>query len=246
VIDRGVSLAVAGLVLLSAGCGLPVGNAQGAADAQPLASLPTHSVAVTPGSSPTTGSAGPSPSTVVRSPVAGPKGSTLVSDTANGFSLILPPGYTKLANLKDLDAALARSKDALKLTPAQIAQFRTAMQQNVRLFGVNFLTGASLNMLVVPANGEQASTLTSDIPSIKAQLAAVHATDVKVVRATVAARPGLRATASLKTPSGTFTEVQLYTIANDKVYILTISGRPTKATDLALITRSLQVTAPVV
>ena len=250
---------------LCAGCGLATGTSQGAADAKPLTSLPTHSAGTptadgtAPGGSPSDASSSPgagsgmsespTPSTATpatQPPVNAPKGATQVSDTAHGFSLTLPPGYTKLSSVNDLNKALAAAGTALKLTPTQIDQFRSAMQHNLPLYSVNVLTGASVNMVVVPANGEQADGLAAEIPAIKNQLASVHATNVKIVKATVAGHPGLRTTSTLKTPRLTVNEVQLYTIANDKVYIVTVSGSPIKAADLALITRSLQFTAPTI
>jgi hypothetical protein len=258
-----MQLAVAAVTVAGLGtsCGLAGGASQGAADARPLTSLPAHSGSASAGSaSPDAGSASPdagsisagstpsaTASTRATQPVTDtPKGSTAVNDAAHGFSLTLPPGYTKLTTVKELDKALGAAGSALKLTPAQIEQFRAAMQHNLPLYGVNLRTGSSVNIVVVPANGEPAENLAAEIPSIKSQLASVHATNVKIVKATVAGRPGLRTTATLKTPRLTVNEVQLYTIANDKVYIVTVSGSPIKAADLALVTRSLQFSTPAV
>ncbi len=259
-----LTLAAIGIAGLCASCGLAGGASQGAADATPLTSLPTHSSGASAsgtsaagggsaspsGGSDPSGSATPSaaaPGTAGSQPVANaPKGSTGVNDTVHGFGLTLPPGYTKLSSLKDLDKALAAAGSGLKLTPAQIEQFRSAMQHNLPLYSVNVLTGAAVNMVVAPANGETADSLASEIPAIKKQLIGVHASNVKIVKATVAGHPGLRATATLKTPRLTVNEVQLYTIANDKVYIVTVSGSPIKSADLALVTRSLQFTAPTI
>jgi len=258
------TLAAVATAALCASCGFATASSQGAADAQPLASLPAHSSStLTPSGTATAPSDGastpgsgsgmsesPAPSTATTpgtKPVpSGPKGSTPVNDAAHGFSLILPPGYTKLASVNDLNKALAAAGTALKLTQTQIDQFRSAMQHNLPLYSVNVLTGASVNMVVVPANGEPAESLAGEIPAIKNQLASVHATNIKIVKATVAGHPGLRTTSTLKTPRLTVNEVQLYTIANDKVYIVTVSGSPIKAADLALITRSLQFTAPTI
>lgn len=210
--------ALTGALLLAA-CGSGSGGTSSGA-AAPASSTPATTAPATVASVPA-----PTPSTPAA--VAGSEkladGSTRVTDPEQGFQLVLPRGYTRITSKEQLAEIAKAGSKALKKQSEQLTV--QAFQENVKLFAVNKLTGGTINLVVVAADGATSADLQDQASTFEDLLTQqLGATDVTSTKITIDGDPALRANGTVNVSGTKVKLTQLYAVHGDHVFITTIGG----------------------
>lgn len=212
--------------LLLAACGKGGSTAGSAAPAAGSASVTASSSPSTPASS--TPSSSPSSSPAVASGVEKlADGSSRVTDAVVKFQLVVPRGYVRITDKKQLDEIVQAGRKALKNRSSELDA--AAFQKNVKLFAINKLTGATISLATAEAAGMTGADLVDQADQIHAVLSErLGAKAVSTQPITVDGEPALRADGTVTSPAGEkFQLSQIYAVSHDRVFILTIGGANT-------------------
>jgi hypothetical protein len=186
------------------------------------------------------------PATVGTGASASAAAGTPVTDRENGFALTLPAGFRYARDAAGLERAVS-GVDRKKF-PDITSQLRAVFGQGGKLVAVRAV-GDELDNITVsvgPAGPMTSASLAQDKirAQLKQQIIGLGAKNVTLAPVTLDGAQGLRVDYQLPVADATVTGVQLYTVASEKTYVVTLSYRSTDkapADHVALVERSFRV-----
>lgn len=161
--------------------------------------------------------------------------------TGENFTIDMPVGWEQPPlDPASFDQAAATLRAQNPSLAEGLEAIRASLAQGSRLFAIDPADGSSVNLIVTGTGGRSLADLVGD--AIR-QLAAVGVRDVQEETVRVGARPGRRLAFGLpvKGTTGTFNvpETQVYVVADDLLFVLTLLGRNPS---LPVVADSLRVT----
>ena len=208
------------VAMLLAGCGGGTATTAGPTTSEAPASAAASSVTVTPTPAESTPTAGPT-----KKPKSGSErqadGTLLVTDTDAGFQVVIPRGYTKINNRDQLTKVIRAGSKALTGRESSLAA--SAFADNVKVFAIDNLTGATINIVTTPSGGALSADLPAQAPAVKALLKQrFRATQVTTKTVTVDGETALRADCTLTMGAVNAHLTQVYAVHGEDMVVMTI------------------------